>query len=234
MKNLPPIDPQSYQPLREQVYSVIRSAVLSGALHPGDQLTEVGIAEQLNVSRTPAREAIHMLEQEGLIVLVPRKGAFVTGIKSKKEISDIFQVRIVLEGLAAALAAERITPRHIADLNYHIEQVNSCIENEDVKGCIRIDTAFHKLICQAADNEVLERILDNLFEQITRFRAASLTGQDRMKAALEEHKELADALAARDPQRARDVAIKHLHGAEERVLSVFRHQYSDADDSWED
>ncbi len=231
MKNLPPIDPQSYQPLREQVYSVIRSAVLSGKLQPGDQLTEVGIAEQLNVSRTPAREAIHMLEQEGLIVLVPRKGAFVTGIKSKKEISDIFQVRVVLEGLAAELAAERITPRQIADLNYYIEQVNSCIKNEDVNSCIRIDTAFHKIICQAADNEVLERILDNLFEQITRFRAASLTGRDRMEAALQEHTELAQALAAKDAQRARKVAVRHLNGAEERVLSVFRHQYSEVEQS---
>ncbi len=224
MHDLPAIDPHSYKPLREQVYDILREGILTGKLAPGEQVTEVGIAEQFRVSRTPTREAIRMLEQEGFLVIIPRKGAFVTGIKSHKEITDIFEVRIVLEGLAASLAAEHIRPEQLEGLREQTELIAQCIANADVKGCIAIDTSFHRLICEASQNDVLQRILDNLFEQITRFRAASLSGGGRLEAALTEHRELYDAIAVGDSRRAHDLAVRHLENARDRVVDVFHHQ----------
>ena len=114
------IDTQSYEPLRIQVYKALREAILNGKLDPGEKLLEMKIADKLNVSRTPVREAFHMLELEDLILIIPQRGVFVAGIKSKKEINDIFQVRIELEGLAAALAAEYITEEQLEKLNKYI------------------------------------------------------------------------------------------------------------------
>ncbi len=222
--NLPPINPHSYQPLREQVYDLVREAILTGMLPPGEQITEVSIADQLKVSRTPTREAIRMLEQEGLIVIIPRKGAFVTGIKSMKEINDIFQVRVVLEGLAASLAAENITVKQLEKLNQQTELITSCLANADIKGCIEIDTAFHRLICEASANDMLQKILDNLFEQITRFRGASLGSAGRLKEALDEHIALAQAITDREPEKAQELAIAHLENAKNCVLAVFQQQ----------
>ncbi len=224
MLNLPPINPQSYQPLREQVYELLRQAILTGMLKPGEQITEVNIADQLRVSRTPTREAIRMLEQEGFIVIIPRKGAFVTGIRSMKEINDIFQVRIVLEGLAASLAALNIKPEQLERLNQQTELINACLANQDIAGCIEIDTAFHRIICDASGNLCLQKILDSLFEQITRFRGASLGTAGRMKEALDEHQALAQAIAESDATKAQELAIAHLNKARECILSVFKNQ----------
>ncbi len=224
MHDLPPIDPHSYKPLREQIYDILREGILTGRLVPGEQVTEVGISEQFRVSRTPTREAIRMLEQEGFLVIIPRKGAFVSGIKSRKEITDIFQVRIVLEGLAASLAAQHITKEQIAKLKEQTESIAQCIAASDVARCIEIDTAFHRLICEASHNELLQRILDNLFEQITRFRAASLAGGGRLQQALEDHRRLFAAIADGDSALAKQLAEQHLDGAQARVLEVFRQQ----------
>lgn len=222
MKKLPSINPESYRPLREQVYDLLREAIINGDLPPGEQITEVGIAEQLKVSRTPAREAIRMLEQEGLIVIAPRKGAFVAGIRSEKEINDIFQVRAVLEGLASSLAAQNISAEQCRQLSSYSDQIRECILDQNIKRCIEIDTAFHQMIYEVSENDWLQRILDNLFEQITRFRAASLSQEGRMNEALKEHKSLAEAISGGNPQQAQDIAIRHIENAWEKVLIVFK------------
>lgn len=228
MKNIPPINSQSYQPLWEQVYELLREAILTGKLEPGAQITEPGVAKQLMVSRTPVREAMRMLELENLVINLPRRGAFVCGIKSKKEIDDIFQLRIILEGLASELAAKRIRPDQVRKLKHQSEQIAECLDNNDLKKCIAIDTAFHQIIYQASENEYLQRFLDNLFDQITRFRMSSLADEGRMKEALVEHKNLAVAIGANDSELAREITTKHLENAWSRVLKVFHRQHDEA------
>lgn len=225
MKNLPPINSMSYQPLWEQVYQLLREAILSGKLVPGQQITEPGIANQLKVSRTPVREAMRMLELENLIINLPRRGAFVCGIKSKKEIDDIFRVRIILEGLASELAAQKISPDQVAKLKQQSEQIAECLEKNDLKRCIAIDTAFHQIIYEASENEYLQRFLDNLFDQITRFRMSSLDDDGRMKEALVEHQKLVAAIEANDSVLAGEIAKKHIENAWSRVLKVFKRQH---------
>lgn len=219
--NLSAIDSYSYEPLRKQVYKVLREAILTGELLPGERLTEVELAEQLNVSRTPVREAFRMLELEELIIIIPQQGVFVAGIKSRQEMDDIFQVRMELEGLAAYLAASHISEKQIEKMNEYLNEIKECIAENNLKRCIKIDIAFHKLIKEASENKWLEKFLDNLFEQITRFRAKSLGQPGRMEKALNDHKELGIAISAGDGELAKELARKHIKGAWESVVSVF-------------
>ncbi|MFW5992262.1 MAG: GntR family transcriptional regulator [Halanaerobiaceae bacterium] len=225
--NLSSIDPYSYEPLRKQVYSVLRESILAGQIEPGEKITEVEIAEQLNVSRTPVREAFRMLELEELIIIVPQQGVFIAGIKSKKEIDDIFQVRIELEGLAACLAARNITDEQIDELNSCLEQIKECIKKDDLKRCIQIDITFHQIIKEASSNKWLEKYLDSLFEQITRFRAKSLAQEGRMEIALTDHKKLGSAITEGDCELARSLAKKHIRGAWESIKEVFEREHQD-------
>lgn len=228
--DLPQIDSYSYEPLRKQVYNLLREAILKGKLEPGEKITEVEVAEQLNVSRTPVREAIRMLELEEFIVIVPQRGVFVSGIKSRKEINDIFQVRIELEGLAAFLTAQNITSEQLAELDNYVNQIKKCIEQNDLKRCIKIDISFHQIIYEASENKWLQKFLDSLFEQMTRFRAQSLGQEGRMERALNEHKELGAALSDGNSELARKLAREHIKGARDSIISVFKEHHEDESD----
>ena len=173
--NISPVDSYSYEPLRKQVYNVLREAIVNGEFMPDEKITEMEIAEHLNVSRTPVREAFRMLELEELITIIPQQGVFVSGIKSRKEIDDIFRVRMVLEGLAAYLAALNINEEQRKKLKKYADQIEQCILDNDLKGCVKIDIAFHSIIKEASGNKWLERFLDSLFVQSTRFRMKSLS-----------------------------------------------------------
>ena len=219
--NLNAIDSYSYEPLRKQVYNVLREAILKGELMIGEKITEMEIADELSVSRTPVREAFRMLEQEELINIIPQQGVFVAGIETKKEIDDIFQLRTELEGLAAYLAAQNIDEKQKELLKEYTEELEECIEHNDQRGCIRVDVAFHRIIKEASNNKWLEKFLDTLFEQATRFRRSSFSRQGRMKEFLAEHKELAEAIASGDADRARKCAEDHIRAAWQSIITVF-------------
>ena len=219
--NLNTIDSYSYEPLRKQVYKVLREAILKGEMMIGEKITEMEIAEELSVSRTPVREAFRMLEQEELINIIPQQGVFVAGVETKKEIDDIFQLRTELEGLAAFLAAQNIDDKQKEMLKEYTEELEECIEHNDQRGCIRVDIAFHRIIKEASNNKWLEKFLDTLFEQATRFRRSSFSRQGRMQEFLTEHKVLAEAIAAGDADRARKSAEDHIRAAWQSIITVF-------------
>lgn len=222
--NLAAIDSYSYEPLRKQVYMVLRQAILKGNMETGEKITELEIADQLNVSRTPVREAFRMLELEELINIIPQHGVFIAGVETKKEIDDIFQLRMELEGLAAYLAAKNITSEQIEKLEDYTEKIEKCISENDQKGCINVDIAFHKIIKEASNNKWLDKFLDSLFEQATRFRSSSFAQKGRMKEFLNEHKELATAIANGNPELAQELAKKHIYGAWKSILAVFNNE----------
>ena len=219
--NLSAIDSYSYEPLRKQVYKVLREAILKGELMIGEKITEMEIADELSVSRTPVREAFRMLEQEELINIIPQQGVFVAGIETKKEIDDIFQLRTELEGLAAYLAAQNIDKKQKELLKEYTVELEECIEHNDHRGCIRVDVAFHRIIKEASNNKWLEKFLDTLFEQATRFRRSSFSRQGRMQEFLAEHKELAEAISSGNPDRARECAEDHIRAAWQSIITVF-------------
>lgn len=211
----------SYKPLREIVFETLREAIISGRLKPGERLMEVQLAEEMGVSRTPVREAIRKLELEGFVVMVPRKGAYVADI-SLKDIADVFEVRAALEGLAAALAAERITEEELEQLERLLVQLAEKIEKNDLTGLIEIDTQFHEVLYRACRNAKLVQILGNLREQIQRFRATSLASPGRMKFALDEHKKIVEAVSERNVELARALAQEHIENAENSLLEALR------------
>lgn len=219
--NLNAIDSYSYEPLRKQVYKVLREAILKGELMIGEKITEMEIADELSVSRTPVREAFRMLEQEELINIIPQQGVFVAGVETEKEIDDIFQLRAELEGLAAYLAAEKISEEQKASLKEYTKELEECIKNNDQRGCIRVDIAFHRIIKEASNNKWLEKFLDTLFEQATRFRSSSFSRKGRMYEFLSEHMELADAINSGDSDRARKCAEDHIKAAWDSIITVF-------------
>jgi len=224
--NLSSIDTYSYEPLRMQVYKVLREAILKGKLVPEEKITEVEIADQLNVSRTPVREAFRMLELEELIIIVPQQGVFVAGVKSKDEIDEIFQVRKELEGLAAYQAAKNITKDQARKLNLYTEQIKECIDKNDLQRCVNLDIAFHQIIKEASNNKWLEKFLDSLFEKVTRFRSKSLSQKGRMEKALNEHKKLGAAIAEGDSELARELAQKHIDRAWHSIITVFEKEHN--------
>jgi|SRR5690554_4421407 len=221
MKNLPPIDALSYKPLREQVYELLRESILTGLLDPGEPLSEIKLADQLNVSRTPVREALRLLQLENLITISPRRGAVVTGITSKKEIDDLFKILVELESLAVVLAIDNIKPSLLKKLLLYSEQIEECVEENNINKYIKLDTTFHLLIYEATNNDALQKILVNLFEQTTKFRRASLTRPGRIRAALDEHKQLIAAISKHQHVPAKKLGVNHIKNAWLSITQLF-------------
>ena len=210
---------QNYQPLRDVVFEHLRNSILNGDLKPWERLMEVQLAEQLGVSRTPVREAIRKLELEGLVVMVARKGAYVADV-SVKDILDVLEVRSVLEGLAAALAAERMTEEELEELeliSYHFKRH---VENEDTEGMIEKDMQFHDRIIHSTRNPKLIQIAQSLQEQVQRFRITYFSEYSSTKELLVEHQAILEAIANRDAVAAQKVTQHHIDMLEQTIISI--------------
>jgi len=225
-RRLIPIKLDTYKPLREMVFESLREAIIHGRLRPGERLMEIQLAEELGVSRTPVREAIRKLELERFVVMVPRKGAYVAGL-SVKDIVDIFEVRAALEGLAAGLAAERITEEEMDQLERSIHQINLSSE-DDIKAVVEGDTTFHSLLYKASRNQRLEQIIMNLHEQINRFRMTSLSQPGRLKVAIDEHIKIVEAISERNVELAQQLATEHIENAEQSLLNALGEEEANA------
>lgn len=208
----------NYKPLREMVFESLREAIIHGRLKPGERLMEIQLAEEMGVSRTPVREAIRKLELEGFVVMVPRKGAYVAGI-SVKDIVDVFEVRAALEGLAAGLAAERITEEELEELERTLVKT-SVGSGDDINKIIEGDSSFHEIIYKASRNQRLVQIITHLKEQIHRFRMTSLSQPGRTKLALDEHKKIVEAISDRNVELAQSLASEHVENAEQSLLNA--------------
>lgn len=220
-RRLLPVRLDAYKPLREVVFEALREAIINGTLGPGERLMEIQLAEELGVSRTPVREAIRKLELEGFVVMVPRKGAYVSGI-SLKDIADVFEVRAALESLAAGLAAERITDEELEELERILVRKSEIIEEKDVSLFVESDTRFHETLYQASRNQRLIQILSNIRDEIQRFRSVSLAYPGRMREALEEHRKIVEAISERNIVLAQALAWEHIENAENSLVEAVR------------
>ena len=219
-ERLAPIKLDNYKPLRELVFDSLRKAIILGKLKPGERLMEIQLAEEMGVSRTPVREAIRKLELEGFVVMVPRRGAYVAGV-SVKDIADVFEVRSALEGLAAGLAAERITEEEMEELEKVIHLISG---EEDILTVYKKDNEFHELIYKASRNHRLTQIITNLSEQINRFRLTSLSVPGRLKIAVDEHKKIIEAISDRNVDLAHSLACEHMENAEQNLINAIREE----------
>ncbi|MGE5576049.1 MAG: GntR family transcriptional regulator [Syntrophothermus sp.] len=203
--------------LHEQVFRQLREAILSGEFKEGERIIETEIAGKMGISRSPLREALRKLELEGLVTVTPRKGAIVNAF-SKEDIEEIYLLRSVLEGLAARLAAERITDRDLQALMESVERTDLLIRRDNIAGLVEENTNFHNIILRASGKKRLVQLIGNLQEYVHKFRTASLSKPGRAFKALEEHREILAALRQRDGERAERLAHSHIAASREVVL----------------
>ncbi|NLD45658.1 MAG: GntR family transcriptional regulator [Clostridiaceae bacterium] len=210
-----------YKPLREVIFDTLREAIIAGELKPGERLMEVKLAEKMGVSRTPVREAIRKLELEGLVDMIPRKGAHVAEL-SVKDIMDVLEVRASLDGLATALASERITDEEIKELKHILSQFAAYSEKENLQGTIKKDVEFHDLIYRASRNERLIQISSNLREQFQRFRVIYLKDYSSSKDLIKEHDSICEAVSRRDKEAATKLAQIHISNQQKNITKAIK------------
>lgn len=210
-----------YKPLREVIFNTLREAIIVGELKPGERLMEVQLAEKMGVSRTPVREAIRKLELEGLVDMLPRKGAHVADL-SVKDIMDVLEVRATLDGLASMLSAERITDEEMKELKHIQSQFINYVEKENLQGSIKKDVEFHDIIYRSSRNDKLIQIANNLREQVQRFRVIYIKDFSSTKELVKEHAEILESITGKDPELARQFAQKHIMNQEEAILNAVK------------
>ena len=199
-----------YLPLRDIVFQTLRNAIIIGELQPGERLMETQLAEKLGVSRTPIREAIRKLELEGLVIMVPRKGAQVAQF-TEKDIQDVLEVRAALESLAAKLACKRMDDRSFLKLQLAIAEYSYAAKNKDLEMMIEKDVEFHDIICNATQNDKLIQLFNNLKEQVNRYRITYLKNVEDSETVEAEHLAILEALKNKDEDVASLLASKHIH-----------------------
>lgn len=212
---------KEYLPLRDVVFNTLREAILKGDLEPGERLMEIKLANQLGVSRTPIREAIRKLELEGLVVMMPRRGAEVACI-TEKDLKDVLEVRTSLEELAAELACERITQEELKDLSLALEQFYKVIQGSDIAEIAACDVRFHDIIFAATKNIRLTQILNNLREQMYRYRFEYLKDTTTHERLYDEHKMIYQALCDRNKEQALQLIKAHIYNQEMSVIRQIR------------
>jgi len=215
------INLNDYKPLRDVIFDSLREAIIMGELKPGERLMEVQLAEKMGVSRTPVREAIRKLELEGWVTMTARKGASVSGV-SVKDIMDVLEVRASLDGQAAALSAQRIRDDELKDLKEIYAQLVVNIEKENLQGLIKKDVEFHEIIYKSSRNDKLIQILNNLREQVQRFRIIYLKDYGSQKDLKQEHLEILEAISSRDSERSQKSAFSHIEKQKEVILKSLK------------
>ena len=209
--------------LEEQVYVELEEEILSGALARGTALGEIALSSRLGVSRTPIRSAIHRLAEEGLVETVANKGAIVVGI-TKEDLVDIYRIRVRLEGLASAIAAEKISDEEIRTLRESLELSEfymNRIDSGDTDRLTELDSAFHETIYKATDNRLLCKTLSELHRKVKIYRKRSLSVPGRLKCSILEHREILEAIEARNATEADRLTSLHIERALENLIYAF-------------
>lgn len=198
--------------LRGRVFQKIREDILTGVYKEHDELREVSIGEELGVSRTPVREALRQLELEGLVTIVPNKGAYVTGI-THQDVHDIYKIRSLLEGLCARWATEHITGRQIEELEeiillseFHLRRRST----EQAEQVSELDGKFHKVLYEASNSRILEHVLSDFHKYVQMARMLSVGAKDRAERSIEEHRDILKAIKDKDPDKAERLANQHI------------------------
>ena len=194
------LEMNEYLPLRDVVFNTLRQAILRGELKPGERLMEIALSQRLGVSRTPVREAIRMLEQEGLVIMIPRKGAQVAEI-SEKDLKDVLEVRLGLEELERA-----------------VKKFEEAMKEDNLGVLAAADVKVHEVIYGSTHNKRLVQIISNIREQMYRYRVEYLKDVESRKTLVEEHYAVYRALKARNQQQAvKDICI-HIVNQQNAIL----------------
>lgn len=215
----PVVTPIPRTRLVDKAVEVLRGAILSGRLAPGTRIRQLALAGQMGISRTPLREALAKLELEGLVALLPAGGVRVA-LLEPAEALELYDVREVLDGLAARLAAERAGPVVLEPLAAHLGAMRACVEREDPHAWFTHHVAFHEGIFRASGNGRLSSMTSIVRVSIQRFHRLLLTTPHRLGVAFQEHEGIFRAIAERDAPRAEALARQHIRGARAIVADL--------------
>ena len=210
-----------YLPLRDVVFNTLRQAILRGEMEPGERLMEIQLANKLGVSRTPIREAIRKLELEGLVLMIPRKGAEVAEI-TEKSLRDVLEVRKALEELAVKLACDRMTKQQMSQLKEAAKEFEETLKTNDVTKFAEADVKFHDVIFMATDNQRLIQLLNNFREQMYRFRVEYLKKKCFHSILIAEHEDIINRIEKRQKEEAAEVVCRHIDNQVEAVIDTIR------------
>ena len=216
-----------YLPLRDVVFNTLRQAILKGELKPGERLMEIQLANKLGVSRTPVREALRKLELEGLVLMIPRKGAEVAEI-TRQDMEDVLEVRTALEELAVKDACDHITDAQLSELKKASNEFKKALlEGKDLVTCADADMHFHDVILSATNNRRLIQMLNNLSEQMYRYRMEYLKDERTHKTLIEEHDAIRRALKKHDKVKAGAAIRVHIDNQKRSILESLTEKEED-------
>lgn len=197
----------NHRTLRERILSTIRAAIVNGQIRPGTRIMEPELAERFGISRTPIREAIRQLESEGLISVIPRKGAIVASI-SPQDISNFYELKMILEGHAARLAAKNLTENDLTKMETVNRQIEAASAKKNLSRVLDLHNEFHEIFLHACGNDKLHAIVQNLVMQFQRFRLIpAMPG--RIKGSIRQHTEIIEAFRRKDAARAEELVRKN-------------------------
>lgn len=203
--------------LRGRVFQKLREDILSGKYKDHEELKEVAIGEELGVSRTPVREAFRQLELEGLIQIVPNRGAYVTGITAK-DVKDIYMIRSLLEGLCAKLATEKISKEQLEEMEENIYLADFHAAKGHLDQMAELDNRFHDILYEACDSKMLEHTLKDYHQYVLRVRQKTLATNTRGRASNDEHRQIMEAIKAKDAEQAQQLANRHMLNAYDNMV----------------
>lgn len=203
--------------LRGRVFHKLRDDILSGKYEEHEELKEVAIGEEMGVSRTPVREAFRQLELEGLIQIIPNKGAYVTGI-TEKDVKDIYMIRSLLEGLCARWATEHINPEQMDEMEENVYLAEFHAAKGHLEQLAELDNRFHDILYEACDSKILEHQLKDFHQYVLRVRKKTLSNKNRGPKSNEEHKKIMEAIKAHDADLAEKLAHQHMINAYDNMV----------------
>lgn len=195
--------------LRGKVYERIREDILSGRYQQNKELKEAAIGAELGVSRTPVREALRQLELEGLVNIIPNRGAYVNMITAK-DVQDIYVIRSMLEGLCARWATERITEQQLDDLEETLCLSEYHTKKENYEKLYELDSLFHEQLYNASGSRILNHVLSDFHDYVRMARKASIASQGRSVQSTQEHRAIFEAVKAKDADQAEELAKQHI------------------------
>ncbi len=205
--------------LPNRVYLILEEAILQGKIKQGDRLIEEDLAGKLGISRAPIREALRMMQKEGLIVISPRKGAFVNSI-SPEDIAEIYEVSSALEGLAVKLFCTRCPDEELKALQQLYAGMEEQVKKKNIVQYRKLNRQFHEALIHGSRNKRIKEICGILQKQISWFQNMNLSMQSRMEISLQEHKHIIDAFLAQDPETAGNAACEHITRAANAFLGM--------------
>ena len=206
--------------LTNEIADIVRERILKGEYQIGEKIKESSIAQELNVSRTPIREAFKMLEEEGLLDYLPNRGCYAKGF-TKRDVSDIYTVREALEEIAMTWACERITDEEIDKLEEQCELMDFYTKKRDVQKILTMNSSFHDIIYNSTGSRFLAQVLRSYKGYLDKTRKSVFYREEFLDSIQEEHKAIFEAVKSRDEEQAVIAIKKHLASSKERTEAVW-------------